>query len=157
MAVKPLQPMNIIGPVARSSAPVAKAVKDESSAQTGDWSSSRSTGKKRRVPRRSITARVGVLYKGQYSVCHAVEIGEGGMLFSSFDDIQKDDRVVVTLRIPDVLQGVAIGTVMYTVEGKRIGEPHRYGIQFDKIEFDLKRKIRNFVASSSTSLKVEPE
>lgn len=157
MAVKPLQPMNIVKPVAFTRAVPAVADKKEVSDQTGDWSSSRSTGKKRRVPRRSIVARVGVLHKGQYSVCHAVEIGEGGMMFSSFDDIKKDDRVVVTLRIPDVLQGVAIGTVMYTVEGKRIGEAHRYGIQFDTIEFDLKRKIRNFVASSSTSLKAEPE
>lgn len=123
----------------------------------GNWSSSRVTGKKRRVPRRSIDARVGVLHKGRYFVCDALEIGEGGMLFACFEHLKKDDRVVVTLRIPDVLQGVAIGSIVYGVYGRREAESNSYGIQFDDIEFDLKRKIRNFVASSSASLKAEPE
>lgn len=123
---------------------------------SGNWSSSRA-GKKRRVPRRNIDARVGVLHKGRYFVCDALEIGEGGMLFSCFETIKKDDRVVVTLRIPDVLQGVAIGSVVYAVTGRREAETNRYGIQFDQIEFDLKRKIRNFVASSSASLKADTE
>lgn len=132
--------------------------KDSAAAGTpGNWSSSRVTGKKRRVPRRSIAARVGVLHKGRYFVCDALEIGEGGMLFSTFEPILKDDKVVITLRIPDVLQGVAIGSVVYCVEGRRIAEANRYGIQFDQIEFDLKRKIRNFVASSTASLKAEPD
>ncbi len=123
----------------------------------GNWSSSRVTGKKRRVPRRNIKARVGVLHKGRYFVCDALEIGEGGMLFSIFEPILKGDRVVITLRIPDVFQGVAMGSVVYCVEASRIAQANRYGIQFDQIEFDLKRKIRNFVASSTASLKIEAD
>ena len=99
---------------------------------------------KRRVPRRELNARVGILIAGQYKIARAHEIGEGGMLLSCDVKMKKDDRLVVTFRIPEVLSGVILATVIYvTPDGS-------YGLNFDKIEFDLKRKIRNYVASSTT-------
>lgn len=103
-----------------------------------------SQSNKRRVPRRELSALVGILVAGKYDMGRAHEIGEGGMLLSSKTEMKKDDRLVVTFRIPEVLSGVVIATVTYvTSEGL-------YGLNFDKIEFDLKRKIRNYVASSTT-------
>ena len=103
-----------------------------------------SVSNKRRVPRRELNARVGVLLAGQYSMGRALEIGEGGMLLGSDVKMKKDDRLVVTFKIPEVLSGVMLATVVYvTTDGL-------YGLNFDKIEFDLKRKIRNYVASSTT-------
>ena len=100
---------------------------------------------KRRVPRREVSARIGLLHKGQYHLANAHEIGEGGLLVSCESlKLRKGDLVVVTLRIPGVIQGVVLGSIIYvTPEG-------RYGMSFDKIEFELKRQIRNFVASSTT-------
>ena len=102
-----------------------------------------SMSNKRRVPRRELHARVGILLAGRYSIARSHEIGEGGMLLSSDQVMKKDDRLVLTFRIPEVLSGVVIATVIY------ITEDGFYGLNFDKIEFDVKRKIRNFVASST--------
>lgn len=99
--------------------------------------------KKRRVPRRELDARVGLLVAGKYTLAQAHEIGEGGLLLESSVPLKKDDRIVVTLRLPGILSGVVLATVIYqTKDGY-------YGLSFEKIEFDLKRKIRNYVASST--------
>lgn len=107
---------------------------------------------RRRVPRRPIYRQVGVLIKGQYQLSWAYEIGEGGILIDSKIPMVAGDRLVVTVRIPGVLHGVMISKVVYVLQPKKIGDPVRYGLQFDQIEFDLKRKMRNYVASSSTPI-----
>ena len=102
---------------------------------------------KRRVPRRELNARVGVLLGGKYKMARAHEIGEGGMLLSCEEPMKKDDRLVVTFRVPEILSGVILATVIY------VTEDGLYGLNFDKIEFDVKRKIRNYVASSTATQK----
>jgi Tfp pilus assembly protein PilZ len=99
-------------------------------------------GKKRRVPRRAIHARIGLLVHGNYTLSWAFEIGEGGMLIETENNLKVGDRVVITFRIPDVMHGVMLGSVAYVL-------PNKAGIQFEKVDFDVKRKIRNYVASSN--------
>jgi len=103
---------------------------------------------RRRVPRRPIENRVGLLHKGQYHIVWGFELGEGGLLISSPIVLADGDRVVLTLRIPEVLQGVITGTVVYGI--KKNSDEARYGVRFDDIDFETKRKIRNFVASART-------
>lgn len=102
---------------------------------------------KRRAPRRPIERKVGLLVAGRYMLGKALEIGEGGVLIEAPELLRQGQRVVVTFRIPGVLQGAMLSHVMYTVEPQFNGDQVRYGLQFDKVEFDVKRKLRNFVAS----------
>ena len=104
--------------------------------------------KRRRVPRRPVESPVGILYRGEYQVATCFEIGEGGMLINSTAKIKQDDSVVVTLLIPGVMDGVMIGKVVYAMASEK-QEHARYGIMFEKIDFEVKRKIRNYVASAT--------
>ena len=104
--------------------------------------------KRRRVPRRPVHSPVGVLYKGEYQIATCFEIGEGGMLINSNVKIQQDDSVVVTLLIPGVMDGVMIGKVVYAMASEK-QEHARYGIMFEIIDFEVKRRIRNYVASAT--------
>lgn len=106
---------------------------------------------RRRVPRRPIDINIGVLAKGTYYVTKGIEIGEGGMLIECPQRLEKGQLAVVTIRLPGVLQGAMLCQVVYILESLDKSSPNRYGVQFENIEFDVKRKIRNFVASSSGS------
>lgn len=105
------------------------------------------TDKRRRYPRRAVHMRVGLLAKGEYSAeAVALEVGEGGMLLQSSLKIKKGQKVVVTIRVRGLLQGVLLALIVY-VSGTTKEGLTRYGVRFDAVEFDVKRKIRNFVAS----------
>lgn len=105
--------------------------------------------KRRRVPRRPIERKIGLLVAGQYALSKVYEIGEGGALIESPFPLKQGQRAVISFRIPGVLNGVVLSRVVYVLQPKEAGEGLRYGMQFEQIEFDLKRKIRNFVASNS--------
>jgi PilZ domain len=106
---------------------------------------------RRRVPRRAIQARIGLLVGGQYYIAKALEIGEGGMLIESPVPLAANQRTVISFRIPGVVQSVILSRVVYVLEANTAGGKTKYGMQFDKPEFDVKRKIRNFVASGEQS------
>jgi hypothetical protein len=46
------------------------------------------------------------------------------------------------------MQGVMLSHVVYILKPKKAGDPVKYGVQFDQVDFEAKRMIRNFVASS---------
>lgn len=105
---------------------------------------------RRRVPRRVIRQRIGLLAGGKYSAdAFALELGEGGMLISTSLKLQKGQKVVITVRIRGVLQGVMLALVVYPLSAQKNESDSRYGVQFENIDFDVKRKIRNFVASGA--------
>lgn len=106
---------------------------------------------RRRVPRRPIEQRVGLLIGGEYYVAWAYEIGEGGMLLASPVPLNDKDKVVITLRIPGVMSGVVQGHALYCLASGDKFKSSRYGIQFDKIDFEFKRQIRNYVAANTGS------
>jgi Tfp pilus assembly protein PilZ len=106
--------------------------------------------KRRKVPRRSIETRVGVLASGEYYLSWAYEIGEGGMLIASQKPLTVGQRVVITFRIPDVVHKAVFGRVVYEkLHITHEGEGYRYGVAFENVDFETKRKIRNFVASAT--------
>lgn len=105
---------------------------------------------RRRVPRRVIKHKIGVLAAGIYSAdAVALELGEGGMLILTKLKLDKLQKVVISVRIRGVLQGVMLASVMYGIAGQPGEVGMRYGLQFDSVDFDVKRKIRNFVASGA--------
>ena len=103
---------------------------------------------RRRVPRRGIEMRVGLLISGKYHLANAYEIGEGGMLVDSPVPINENQRIVISFRIPGVLYGVILSRIVYILKPKKVGDKIKYGVQFEQLDFDVKRKIRNFVASN---------
>ncbi|MCB0356709.1 MAG: PilZ domain-containing protein [Bdellovibrionales bacterium] len=101
--------------------------------------------RKRRVPRRAFNRKIGVLAKGHYYTTEALEIGEGGMLFRSNTPLLEGQRVVVSFSIPGLVHIVARSIVKYVKQGQAMS----YGVQFETIDFDARRKIRSYVAQKS--------
>jgi hypothetical protein len=116
-------------------------------------------GARRRVPRRSFGAKVGLLCEGQYCICTATEIGEGGMMITDVTLPLADGQgVVVTFRMPSDQYLVIRGRVRYSLSGERVLEDsHKHGIQFENIDFKSRREIRGYVASMSSADSVRKE
>ena len=105
---------------------------------------------RRRVPRRPIQKRIGLLVLGEYSICYGYEIGEGGMLVDSNIPMSVGQKMVLTIRIPGSIEVVSLASVVYIKEPKTPSEKTKYGVSFENVDFEIKRQIRNFVASNTT-------
>lgn len=105
---------------------------------------------RRRVPRRSFEDPVGVLNRGQYSIQQAFQVGEGGMMISSTEELKISDRLVVNFALQSAMT-VIVRAVVRNILPAENGLPIRYGIEFVNLEFNFKREIRNFVASATMS------
>ncbi|MCB0407546.1 MAG: PilZ domain-containing protein [Bdellovibrionales bacterium] len=104
--------------------------------------------KRRRVPRREFKKKVGLLIGGNYHVNVAVQIGEGGLMTHSLDPLQKGQRLVVAFRLPGKQETVVRAIVRYIIEDNGpFG--NKYGVEFENLEFRVRREIRNYVASKS--------
>lgn len=104
---------------------------------------------RRRVPRRAINQSIGLLISGEYFIAKAFEIGEGGMLIESPTPLRDQDLLVITIRIRGVVNGALLAKVIYTRAANSAPEAVRYGISFEKVGFEVKRQIRNFVAANT--------
>lgn len=105
---------------------------------------------RRRVPRKRVHMRIGLLIRGHYYLTYALEIGEGGMKITSPVPLQKGDQVLITFNIPGSLPFIAKSTVCYSLP--RPDQSTAYGVQFAHVDFTMKRKIRNFVASTENEI-----
>ena len=99
---------------------------------------------RRRVPRRTFEASVGVLHAGKYFIGKSLQVGEGGMSLIS-DFLKPGDRVVITFQIPEGSLVCVRGLIRY-LEG---ADAMSVGIQFENLEFHFKRELRNFVARAT--------
>jgi hypothetical protein len=103
---------------------------------------------RRRVPRRSFENPVGVLYRGKYVVEKAFQVGEGGMMISCSQEMKVSDSLVVNFFLQSHVTVIVRGIVRNVLQAE--GDlPARYGIEFQNLEFNSKREIRNFVASAT--------
>jgi hypothetical protein len=109
---------------------------------------------RRRVPRRPIQKRVGILVLGEYHVCYGYEIGEGGMLVDSVLPMAIGQKLVLTIRIPGSIEAVSLASVMYIKEANTPSEKIKYGVSFENVDFEIKRQIRNFVASNTSKANI---
>ena len=104
--------------------------------------------KKRKVPRREFFSTVGVLSKGKYDLAESFEIGEQGIAITSPFDLEKDNRIVVSLNILGGVTLIVKGIVRYAKDKNGVNV---YGIEFYDIDFDMKRHIRYYVASGKAT------
>ncbi|MFK8138683.1 MAG: PilZ domain-containing protein [Bdellovibrionales bacterium] len=101
---------------------------------------------RRRFPRRFFKRTVGVFSQGKYHSAIGVEIGEGGMMFSLDHSISEAHQILVNLRIPNHGFVVIRATIKNT---NHRDEKYRYGIQFFDLDFQNRRRIRDFIAEKT--------
>ena len=107
----------------------------------------------RRTPRRVFNRAVGILFGGDYSIQQALQLSEGGMLYSSAIKRQTGDHILVTIVLPNG-NLVVRGEILY---GKpAAGGVSQYGVRFDGVALHHKRMIRNYV-SAKTQAEAEVE
>lgn len=104
--------------------------------------------KRRRVPRREFRRKVGLLIGGKYNVNLASQIGEGGMMIFSHQPLEIDQQIVIAFRLPESDETVVRATVRYFAE-EVTAHGKCYGVEFDNLEFRVRRLIRTYVASKS--------
>jgi hypothetical protein len=103
---------------------------------------------RRRVPRRTFEAPVGVLVQGDYSMQRAYQVGEGGMMVSGAKLIEAGTQIVISFFLTSGTLIIVRGVVRSVVpeDGKN---PLRYGIEYLNLGFQFKREIRNFVSAAT--------
>lgn len=103
---------------------------------------------KRRFPRRKFTQKIGLLFKGKYSVTESVQIGEGGMMILSPHKHVEGDQVVISFLVPGRAFVIVRAQVQYKIDDTKAGKIY-YGMKFLNITFDHRRKLRDFIAAKS--------
>lgn len=103
---------------------------------------------RRRVPRRSFSANIGVLLHGEYFVERTIQVGEGGVSILFRRPVRDNTNVVISFKVPGGSFVCARGVIRYveSSDGKG-GIPA--GIQFENLDFHFKRELRNFVATAT--------
>lgn len=104
---------------------------------------------RRRVPRRSFDAAVGILLHGKYGLQRSWQVGEGGMMISCNQKITVGTLMVLNFYLPSGAIVMVRGVVRNVVPPAK-SFPERYGVEFLNLGFQYKREIRNFVAAITT-------
>ncbi len=103
---------------------------------------------RRKFPRKLFRKNLTFLCRGQASVVQGVEIGEGGISFKSDFVLDENQRIIVNFFIADG----DFFSVRTTLKNKQTTSGHFiYGVSFDDISIALRRQIRAYVASKTTS------
>ncbi len=98
---------------------------------------------RRKFPRRQFQRKIGILIGGKYYIFKSGEIGEGGMSFDSDLVFTNGNELVASFQIP----GIGFVCLRAKVKSSRItNEVCTHGVSFSNIEFEQRRKIRNFVS-----------
>lgn len=102
-----------------------------------------STEHRRRAPRRRFDGQVGVLFKGKLTTARGLQLGEGGALIAAHTNLQElkvDQEVVLTLYLPSIGGMVATAKCVYWKDDLQIG------FQFNSLDMEYKKKVREFVS-----------
>lgn len=106
----------------------------------------------RRSPRRVYQRPLGVLCLGKYNVVQAMQLSEGGLLFTSEElEFAEKAQVVVSLIMPTGHAIVARAEVLYSLAGGT-----QFAVKFVNLPIHLRRAIRNYV-SAKTQAEAEAE
>lgn len=105
---------------------------------------------KRSYPRRSFSRTVGVLFKGDYFLAQASEIGEGGISITGDVVLTEGEPLMVSFQIPNgafVCLRATVRSTQKIVQDSATMVAH--GLAFTQVEFIIKRQIRSYVSSRS--------
>lgn len=127
---------------------VADVVAYEVKGFKSDASVGGQTRGRRRVPRRTFEAPVGVLLHGKFQIERAFQMGEGGMMISHSMALAEGTQLVVSFYLSSDKMVMVRGIVRSIVKAQG-SSPERYGLEFLNLGFQYKREIRNFVAAAT--------
>lgn len=104
---------------------------------------------RRNYPRRSFKRTVGILFKGQYFLAQAGEIGEGGISVQTDLVLTEEEPLLISFQIPngDFVFLRAIIRSMQKINKPMEGPSIIHGLSFENIQFTIKRQIRSYVSS----------
>ena len=98
---------------------------------------------RRQFPRRIFLHGIGILYRGEYLLALGSEIGEGGISFQIGYALDLGQQLVVTFCLP----GFRFLSLRVEIKNrKKHGSEMLYGCSYVDISFEIRRKIRSFVA-----------
>ncbi|MEK7358725.1 MAG: PilZ domain-containing protein, partial [Bdellovibrionota bacterium] len=97
----------------------------------------------RRTPRRVFNRAIGVLHGGRYSIQQALQLSEGGMLFTSDSRFANGERIVATVLLPGGDGILFQAEIIYGRPG--LNGSFQYGVKFNGVGIHHKRMIRNYV------------
>lgn len=106
---------------------------------------------RRNYPRRPFKRTVGVLFKGQYFLAQAGEIGEGGISIMTDMVLTEEEPLMVSFQIPSG-EFVCLRAVIRSTQKTKNPEDGSsiiHGLAFSNVEFTIKRQIRSYVSSRS--------
>ncbi len=106
-------------------------------------------GFRRQYPRRPFNRKVGVLFKGQYFLAQAGEVGEGGMSIKTDLVLTEGEPLMVSFQIPNsgfVCLRAEVRSTQKTDKPEDV-EKVIHGLAFTDIQFATKRQIRSYVSS----------
>jgi len=105
----------------------------------------------RRVPRKKYDGYVSILHAARADLARGLELGEGGMMIESAMDLQVDDLIVVTFSVfkRDFLSIRAKVLYVTKQEVAKNQFAYRCGVEFQNVQFAVKRTIRGFVSAQS--------
>ena len=98
---------------------------------------------KRKHPRKSFRKAVSFMCDGVSNLGNAIEIGEGGMAFSSHVKIDVNKKLILNFFLSDK-EFFSVRVTLLNVSNK--SDIFTYGTSFDQVSIALKRQIRAYVA-----------
>lgn len=101
---------------------------------------------KRKHPRKSYKKAISFMCGGTASLGSGVEIGEGGMSFTSTTKIDLNKKMIVNFFLSDRDFFAARMTVRNKQNSLNL---YTYGASFDDVSIALKRQIRAYVARTA--------
>ncbi len=116
---------------------------------------------RRKFPRRQFHRNLGVLFNGEYRVCMAVELGEGGLSFrapdkeflknlligaESSERLSPGATLALTFHMGAEQKYIVVKVNARNVKSGKDGLAV-VGCQFVELNFEHRREIRNFVTS----------
>jgi hypothetical protein len=100
----------------------------------------------RRSPRRVFRRAIGLLYRGTYAVVRAVQLSEGGLLFTAPWALEAGDQVAITLMLPLGGSCIVRAEILYA----STEEKGAYGARFkDVLSLAQRRLIRSYVSAKT--------
>ena len=100
----------------------------------------------RRYPRRAYTHEVGVLCKGVYSIARGLDLGEGGLSFSSELVFSQGMKMVLSFQVP-MGSFLIVRAQVVRLQKDPDSQLMMHGCSFLNIKFEHKREIRSFVSA----------
>lgn len=101
---------------------------------------------KRKYPRKSFRKTISFMCGGHSSMARGVEIGEGGISFTSKEKMQLQRKLIVNFFLSEK-DFFSVRVTLRNIQN-HAGE-FTFGTSFDDVPIALKRQIRTYVARTS--------